>query len=218
MIAVVGNPFALAPDVGPGVAGPAARAASAAAKAGAAVELVGKIGDDARGDEVVLALAAARVGHVAVLRDPWHATPVVAAATAPAATIDADDDTAPAIHPGDAAMRPSLDAADVELALRYLPDQRAIVVAEPQTDAIVRVVVDAAAYAGAALVLVVPAGWTGDVPAGALVLEQPGDGGDGAFATLLGELAAELDRGVEADAALRDVIRRAGAASGTAAD
>ena len=62
-------------------AGPAGRAcevALAAAAAGARVEIVARAGDDATGDALMLALSRAGIGHVAVLRDPSHPTPILA--------------------------------------------------------------------------------------------------------------------------------------------
>jgi sugar/nucleoside kinase (ribokinase family) len=214
MIVVVGNPIARAPDAGGGLAGVPARAAAAAARAGATVQLVGKAGEDRAGDDLMLALARAGVGHVALLRDPAHATPIVTA-------IDQDDEAgdasadllagAPPVNPADPAERPSLDAADVELALRYLPDYTTVVVAEPQPDAVVAIVVDAASFAGATLLLVVDRAADGSAPpASAVVFEAPGADLDGAFATMLGELAAAIDRGTPVEAAFREVEGRLG--------
>lgn len=212
MIVVVGNPIARAPDSGGGLAGIPAQAAAAAVRAGATVQLVGKAGEDRAGDDLMLALARAGVGHVALLRDPAHATPIVDA-------VDPDDETLdptaePArVRPADAAERPSLDAADVELALRYLADYTTVVIAEPQPDAIVTIVVDGAAFAGAALVLVVAGAGAGarlTPPASAVVFEAPPDDPDGAFATMLGELAAAIDRGTPVAAAFREIEGRLG--------
>ena len=210
MIVVVGNPIARAPDSGGGLAGIPAQAAAAAVRAGATVQLVGKAGEDRAGDDLMLALAGAGVGHVALLRDPAHATPIVDA-------VDPDDETLdptaepPRVRPADAAERPSLDAADVELALRYLADYTTVVVAEPQPEAIVTIVVDAAAFAGAALVLVVDGAGAGPTPPeSAVVFEAPPDDPEGAFATMLGELAAAIDRGTPVAAAFREVEGRLG--------
>ena len=210
MIVVVGNPIARAPDTGGGLAGIPAGAAAAAARAGATVQLVGKAGEDRAGDDLMLALARAGVGHAALLRDPAHATPIVAAVDQDAETGDAPTN-APPVTPADPAERPSLDAADVELALRYLPEYTTVVVAEPQPDAVVAIVVDAAAFAGAALLLVVDGAAGGSVPpASAVVFEAPGPDPDGAFATMLGELAAAIDRGTPVAAAFREVEGRLG--------
>jgi hypothetical protein len=210
VIVVVGNPIARAPDAGGGLAGVPALAAATAARAGATVQLVGKAGEDRAGDDLMLALATARVGHVALLRDPAHATPIVAA-------LDQDDEladtpqNAPPVTPADPAERPSLDAADVELALRYLPDYTTVVVAEPQPESVVTIVVDAAAFAGATLLLVVDGAADGSAPpASAVVFEAPGSDPDGAFATMLGELAAAIDRGIPVEAAFREVEGRLG--------
>ncbi len=215
MIVVVGNPIARAAELGGGVGGAAARAAMSAAKAGAAVQLVGKAGDDPLGDEVLLALAAAGVGHAAVLRDPAHPTPLAVpdeAEGASSTVLDGDAEPGVQIAPADPGDRPTLEAADVELALRYLPEQRAIIVAEPQSDRVVAVVAEAAAYAGAALVLVVSPGWSGGAPQAALVVEAPPEDPDGAFGSMLGQLGAALDRGESAGEAFRTLTVGAGIA------
>jgi sugar/nucleoside kinase (ribokinase family) len=212
VIVVIGNPIGRAAELGGGVDGLAVRAAIAAGRAGATVQLVGKTGDDPLGDQVLIALAAADVGHAAVLRDPTHATPLAVPdddqATA-GAMLDADSEPAIRVVPAEKADRPSLEPADVELALRYLPDQRVIMVAEPQPDAVVAVASEAAAYAGAMLVVVVPPGGLASARGG-LVIEAPRDDGDGAFGAMLGELAALLDRGVLADEAIRSLAARVG--------
>ena len=200
MIVVVGAVFArgTGPDAVPG--GLAAGIALAAALAEARVELVARIGDDPAGDAVLLALAAAGVGHVATLRDPAHATLI---APAEADTIDIDRDVAaeadiPATAvPPDGA--PTLDSGDVDLALRYLTDYRVIVVVHP-TDAVLPEVIAAADYAGAHLVVVAgpDAAPLDALPAAALVVEA--SDGSGGFGDLLGRYAAAVDRG-EAPAA-----------------
>jgi hypothetical protein len=159
-----------------------------------------------------MALAAAGVGHVAMLRDPDHPTPLAVPtgdAAPPPAMFDGDAEPLVAVVPANPADRPTLDAADVELALRYLPDQRVIVVAEPQTDAVVAVVADAADYAGAHLVVVASA--SSQRPARALVIEAPMDDRDGLFGSLLGELAVLLESGASPDEAVRGLADRAGA-------
>ena len=213
MIVVVGNPIGRAAELGGGVDGSPARAAIAAARAGADVQLVGKVGADPLGDEVLVALASAGVGHAAMLRDPDHPTPLAVPqddAAPPSAMLDGDDEPRIVIVPADPAGRPTLEAADVELALRYLPDQRVILVAEPQTDAVVAAVSEAADYAGARLVVVSAA--SSQRPARALVVEPPADDRDGLFGSLLGELAVLLDRGASPDEAIRVLAARAGAA------
>jgi sugar/nucleoside kinase (ribokinase family) len=214
VIVVIGNPMGRAADLGGGVDGVAVRTAIAAARAGATVQLVGKTGDDPLGDQVLIALAAAGVGHVAVLRDSAHPTPIAVPDDdqAPAdAMLDAETERAVRVVPADVADRPSLEPADVELALSYLPDQRVIIVAEPQPDQVIGVVSEAASYAGAALVVVVPAGGSAAVD-GALVVEAPPDDPDGAFGTMLGELAALLDGGASPDEAFRALGPRVGLA------
>ncbi|HEY0442987.1 MAG TPA: hypothetical protein VGC90_02090 [Candidatus Limnocylindrales bacterium] len=227
MIVVIGNPMARSAELGGGVEGTAARSAIAAARAGATVQLVGKAGEDAAGDAVILALAAAGVGHVALLRDASHPTPVVVGPAAPpSAAAPAGDDgdggmlTAvlaedePAddlrIAPEAPADRPTLEPADVELALRYLTDFRAVVIAEPLPDALVAVVVEAASYVGAELVVVRDGTERASLPPGALVLEAPRRDSEGGFATMLGELAAAIDRGATGRVAFEAIRDRVG--------
>ncbi len=78
MIVVIGQPVLARVEDNPVATGSAARIALTAAERGAAVQLVGKVGDDPDGNALVLALAQGHVGHVAVLRDPAHRTPVQA--------------------------------------------------------------------------------------------------------------------------------------------
>ena len=215
MIVVVGNPLVRAAELGGGPAGAAALAALAAARAGSRVELVGKAGDDAPGDQLLLALARAGVGHVALLRDAAHPTPVVRRGERPGAamaTTELDDD-APSIEPADAAARPGLDAADVQLALRYLPDHRVVLVAEPQPDEILAVVADAAAYAGATLLVAVAPGWRGAAPDAALVVEADTSDPESQLPELLGAVAARVDQGQAAADALREVMAHHAAGS-----
>jgi hypothetical protein len=127
VIVVVGRPGL---GAGAGLSGRAAAIALAAAAAGSRVELVGSVGDDAAGNEVVVRLGRAGVGHAAVLRDPAGRTPIPEATAAPL---------------------PRLDAADVGLGLGYLAACRVIVVAEPLPPDVQAAVREAADYHGAVL-------------------------------------------------------------------
>ena len=173
-----------------GPAGLPAEVAIAAARAGARVELVGSVGDDADGDAVAIGLARAGVGHAALLRDPGAATP----------------------RTGRREQRlPRLDGEDVELGLRYLVDYRVLVVAEPVTSDVQRVALDAASYHGAAVVAIVPAGGraSDELAAAATVLEAPADE-HALFADLVGRYAAGLDEGREPGEAFRMASRSTG--------
>jgi hypothetical protein len=168
----------------------AAQIALAAVADGAKVDLVGSIGDDAAGDRVGLDLGKAGIGHAALLRDPSTTTPRWGEA---------------------AAVLPRLDGQDVELGLAYLADYQVLVVAEPVDPSALRAAGDAAAYQGAALIVVVApeAAAPGDVPADATVLEMPAED-DGAFAQLVGRYAAALDSGVAAAAAWQAAVSAVG--------
>jgi sugar/nucleoside kinase (ribokinase family) len=196
VIVVVGSPSASVTESGRRADGPAVDVARAAVTADSSVEIVGRVGEDAAGNDVLLDLAAAGIGHVAILRDAGHAT----AESAPPGESDAspfeDGEIAATIPATTTAAISALDAADVELALRYLPEYRVVVVVDPLDDAALRAAADAARWAGAALVVVVATGSA--PPAGldpeATVLEAPAED-DGAFARFVGEYAARLDRG-----------------------
>jgi hypothetical protein len=213
VIVIVGNPAyrAVAP---PGPAGRAALIAVAAAEAGARVELVGRAGDDAPGDALLIALAQRGVGHAALLRDPARPTPLAFPAPAgdeenPALDPEGVPDPAPS---REIAAGPVLEAADVALGLRYLTEFAVLVVADGTDDAVAAAAVDAAAYAGARIVVVVPAGAAGPrgLPDDAVVLEAPADDPGGAFAMVVGRLAAALDRGERPRAALASAVAAVG--------
>jgi hypothetical protein len=196
VIVVVGTPAwraaePAAPD------GRACRVALAAAERGAAVELIGRAGDDAAGDAMLLALARAHVGHVALLRDPARPTPIVAAATDDELSVTASDAETAATPSQAMASGPILEPADVSLGLRYLPSYDVIVVTDDVAGAVIPVAVEAAEFAGAHLVVLVGEGSA--PPDGlrieALVLQAPTEDLDGAFATLVGAYAAALAGG-----------------------
>lgn len=205
MIVVVGSPaWRTAEPAAP--AGRACGIALAAARAGARVELLGRIGDDAAGDALLIALARAGVGHVSMLRDPARITPVVepededeAPTGAEAATTAETADAGAGRGPLPA---PRLEPEDVALGLRYLPGFEVLVLSDDAPLEVVGACVEAAGFAGARLVLAVPPGR--DTPDGlppeATVLAAPDEEGD-AFAALLGRFAAALDQGEAAEAA-----------------
>jgi hypothetical protein len=209
MLVVVGSPvLGPAPD-GPACNGLAGRVAAAAAAAGASVQLVGRIGDDDAGDALVLALGTAEIGHVAVLRDAAHATPVMPAG--PAVDLDAidpggdpgdDPDAGQAVSSPIAAPTPSvpltglpLDAGDVALGLRYLVDFRVVVATDPLDDEAAAVIAEAARFAGAAVIAVVEGSRMPPAFETATVLARPTHDPDGRFAGVVGRYAAALERG-----------------------
>jgi hypothetical protein len=212
VIVVVGSPLVGVTDAGLRAAGRASGIARAAAAGGSEVQLVGRVGEDPGGDAVLLDLAAALVGHVAILRDPSRSTPAappppddeivfdetIDVPTPARGSAAADGNAAADGETGPGATGLSLEPADIELALRYLPDYRVLVVADPLGEASLRVAVAAAGWNGAALIVVAAAG-VGRPPGGddATVLEAPEDDSDGAFAAVVGAYAAALDRGEE---------------------
>ncbi|MEA2675868.1 MAG: hypothetical protein QOJ81_9 [Chloroflexota bacterium] len=159
----------------------AGRLAVAARVSGASVDLVGAVPDGADGDATVVALGRAGVGHAAVLR-----------------------------RPGGGEVRP-LDRGDVELGLRYVPECRVLVAAEPLEPDALAATIEAATYHGAALICVIPADAVAptDLPETATVLELP-DEDDGAFAKLVGAYAAGLASGAAATEAWRAAVEQTG--------
>lgn len=118
----------------------AATVALALAPTGEPVEMVSKVGVDVAGDAVITKLAAAGIGHVALIRDGALATAV------------------------DGAGALEMDAADLQLALRYLTSFDAVLLVDPANDSVVATVLDACAYVGARLIVTRP---EGSIPAAA---------------------------------------------------
>jgi sugar/nucleoside kinase (ribokinase family) len=224
VIVVVGDPvLAVAPGGAAEAGGPAVAIARSCVRSGATVQLVGKVGDDPAGDEVLLSLAGARIGHVAMLRDAGQPT-TVAQAPAPEvedeATLgldvgdEAEDDDATAVADPPARPTSSLGPEDLDLALRYLTSFGVLVVAQAVTPATLAAAVENAAYAGAHLVLIDAAGEMPAVPADDLtVLESPDGDPDGDFAGLVGRYTAALDGGISPAAAFRTALGPIGAES-----
>jgi hypothetical protein len=96
----------------------------------------------------------------------------------------------------------SLDAADLDLALHYLPEIRAIVLVGPDASLIAPAAAESS-WSGAGLVLVSSKGAAPDTSAvpNAIVLEPPPSDPDGTFAGLVAALAARLDAGQDPAAA-----------------
>ena len=179
MIVVVGRPRL---DDGGAPTGLATLIALAARKHGGSAELVGRVSDDESGDQAIVELGRAGIGHAAVLRDPTGSNA-------------------------------RIEAADVELALRYITECHVLVVAEALPGDALRAVVDGAAYHGAALVVIAPhdddPGTVATLPPEATVLQAP-DEGEGPFAEVVGRYAAGLDSGEQPAAAWRLAIESGG--------
>ena len=193
MIAVIGAPRLRGTGLDADVAGLATAIAAAAAAAGSRTEFIGKTGDDSAGDLVLHGLARHGVGHVATLRDPSRPTPVLRSGDEPV-DVDASDSSD---APGPSVDGPVLEAADVGLALRYLPELAAIVTVHATPD----VVAEAAAASGWAqtslIVVVAPDAVVPEgLPASAIVgaVADEDELGVGAGAAI-GRYAAAIDRG-----------------------
>lgn len=190
-------------DDGPKAAGLPVGVAVAAAQVGADVQIVGKVGEDPAGDAILLELGGLGVGHVAVLRDPSYPTLLADVPLDPAESAPFDEGGEQHEQPRTETPQPAqsgliLDQGDIELALRYLPDYRVLVIADEIPEPSLAVAVAGARWSGAALVLVVRGGASPPpVPEEATVLEAPGDSATDAFADVVGSYAAALDRGEE---------------------
>jgi hypothetical protein len=218
VIAVVGNPVARRAGNDVSAAGVGVAVARAVVVAGGQVELIGKVGEGADGDAVLLSIAASGIGHVAVLRDS-EPVPVDGGQADDRAELDRSIDAVAEVAAADEATAeqrrvdppvrrgPVLDAADVELALRYLPDYSVVIVAEPLGRDALAAVVAGAQWAAARLVVI---GGADGLPDDATVLEAPDDDAESAFATAVGRYAAALDRGVNPGEAFRDASAAAG--------
>ena len=241
MIVVVGDPTLRfeAGGVPAGAGGSAAALARACARAGATVQLAGKVGDDPAGDEILLALTRDGIGHVALLRDAGATTRLdqatdVADAGRSGADPEADgwavaddEDPAEGSETGDpagpAASGPArlvapvsmLAPEDLDLALRYLSTFAVLIVAQPLSPDTLAVAVESAAYSGAHLVVIdgpdTATTTLAAVPADDITaLESPITDPDGDFAGLVGRYAAALDGGTPASAAFRTALSAAG--------
>ena len=206
MIAVIGTSRLRGTGPDADVAGLAAAIAVAAAAAGSRVELIGKVGDDPHGDAVLLALARHFVGHVATLRDPARPTPVTPAVDDPVALDETEGGAAEAM--ATPAEDPVLDAADVGLALRYLPEL-AVIVAVHASPEVLEETVAASGWAQTALIVVVrpeaaaPEGLPETATVVAVADDDDLEGGAGAA---IGRYAAAIDHGEPASEAYADLV------------
>ncbi len=218
MIVVVGSPaWRSAEPAGP--AGLTCAVALAAAGGGSTVEVVGRIGDDPTGDALLIGLAQAGVGHVAVLRDPAQPTSIHLSLPDPEPSELVGEEpgqgrSSATVRPG-----PPLQPADVALGLSYLTSFRVLVVSNDAPPEVLPACVDGAAFAGAhLLVLVTGQGATPDgLPAAATVLAAPVDD-EGAFAALVGAYAAAVDAGTEPAEAFRAAAPSSGWAASDPGD
>ena len=232
MIVVVGSPIAQPSGHAIGAGGLTSDIARRCAAAGAAVQIVGRVGEDAAGDQVLLALAAAGIGHVAVLREPGRPTPTAApindgspspdgpalgeALLDDADASDGDSETASGDSRADELAGLSVDAADLELALRYVPDYRVLVVAGDLDPSALDAVVAATSWSGAHLVVLPPDGASMTrIPDTATALQRPATDPDGTFAAMVAGYAVALDRGDEPRAAFAAAQRAGGWAAVT---
>jgi hypothetical protein len=206
VIVVVGSPVGrLEGDVAR-ASGTAARIALAIAANSRPVQLVGRVGDDPAAEAIVLDLARGGVGHVALLRDVSHPTPME-----PPAVPSADLDDAPEARPLPPVEGLAMDAADVSLGLRYLTGFELVVLAGSDA-AVLTVVTDAARWAGARLVVVLDATAPApsDLPADAVVFQAPEDDPESAFAALVARFVTALDAGTDPGDAFRTSVEADG--------
>jgi hypothetical protein len=228
VIVVVGSPTALRAGKRLFPAGRSVTVAEAVKVAGGEAQLIGKVADDLAGDAIVVELGRRGIGHAALARtgertpiadgpqttgDAIEASDPLTAAELLEATngTTAPDTAAPQGTSGKGAPDGlALEPADLKLALGYLPDIGAIVVATSLGDDAAKVVADSAAYNSVPLVVLVEPG--GSVPpafGSAIVLEVPPEAAE-SFDRLVGAFATRLERGAEAGDALRDAVAAGG--------
>jgi hypothetical protein len=225
MIVVIGSASIVPGNAGgrSAAAGRAIDVARGATDGGSAVQLVAKVGDDPAGDALVLALADAGIGHVAVLRDPARATPVAGPTATEIEPLvpDGEDDLATELgehlpngtpdRDTDGGPPPAIDAGDLDLALRYLPDHRVVIVAEALEPGALLVAAADCEYVGAELVIILePHGSPPELTPAATVFEAPVADPDGIFGRTIGRFAAALDQGIAGPAALAQATAGAG--------
>lgn len=105
----------------------------------------------------------------------------------------------------------AIEPADLELALRYLPDVRVVVVVAPSA-ALLATATAASAWSGASLIVVGPLDADSSRAAAAastnaaIVLEPPSHDPDGAFAGVVAALATRLDAGEDPATAWRSTV------------
>lgn len=218
MIVVIGRAglsISPGPDGRNAPAGPAGVMALAVRRSGAAVELLAAVGDDAEGDLLAVALGRAGVGHAALLRDPAGRTLLYDATG----------------RPLERAHQPRLEAADIEMGLRYLSDCRVLLVADEISAEAAETVMEAARFHAAAVVAVLPPGGSvaGPLAEAATLLETPlrvdampedaavddpdagwpddGPSGSEAFAAMVGSYVAALDAGSDPSSAFEAALR-----------
>ncbi len=97
------------------------------------------------------------------------------------------------------------EAADVELALRYLPDVQVVVLVAPPP-ALVPVAASAAAWSGAQLILVDEVAPAAPLAVEPIVLDAPASDPDGTFAGFVAALAVRLDAGVKPGVAWGETV------------
>jgi hypothetical protein len=155
----------------------------------------------------VIALAHAGVGHAAVLRDPARATPRLTAPPEPPEPDALDEDPSPDAAAG-AGPAPRLEPADVSLALSYLTAFSVLVVADDVPADVLPAALDGAGFAGAHVVLLLGQGTPAPDGLGPVstVLAVPGEGDEGAFATVVGVYAEGLAAGLDPATAFRAAI------------
>lgn len=221
MIVVIGSPAAVRAGKRVLPAGRSVAVAGAVRTAGADVQIVGKVADDLAGDAIVVELGRRSVGHAALART-GERTPI-GDAPPPADEPPEDVVTEPSSEALEATERPAeprgakpppeglpLEPADLKLALGYLPEIGAIVVAAPLAADAAKVVADSAAYHEVPLVVLVDSG-DSLPPAfeGSIVLEVPPEAAD-SFDRLVGVFVTRLEKGAEAKDALRDAVAAGG--------
>jgi hypothetical protein len=148
------------------------------------------------------------VGHVAMLRDAAHQTAIAGdgSSTELERGLDPEPDAAADTMTAAITESPTLDGADVGLALRYLPEL-AVIVAVHQPADVLREAAAASRWAETTFIVVVPPNETAPdfLADGVLVVaaEAAAESGPGAA---IGRYAAAIDQGSPAQRAFDDFL------------
>jgi hypothetical protein len=142
---------------------------------------------------------------VATRRDVAHPTAILRVPDVEPDPAAEDDEAARPADPG--TDGPTLEPADVGLALRYLTDV-GVIVTTHVAPAVVDEAIDAAAWASAPLIVVLVPETDAfpSIPADALVVAAASDDGDSALGDAIGRYAAALDRGDDAATAYASIV------------
>lgn len=185
-----------------------ARIAVEAARHGARVELLSRIGDDAAGDRLVLELARRGVGHVAVLREA-RATNIVPSAAAADPDRSATEELLgwDVARPEHTSVPSRLDAHDIALGLAYLAPIEVVVIDLESDPGSLEAAVAGAEFHGAHVLALVGNAEPATMSAAVTAVQVPNGGGDPVVASVVATVAVAIAAGQDPSSALKRLAR-----------